>query len=369
METLVPNIPLEYNPQTGVVRRITNLPSGRAVLNVGFPNRHEVRAIITSDLAYLGELPIVGAIVEVSQNNGLWTYVRTVNTNIPGSLSQAGDTQLAVNDDGVWMGHRISRLGVGAGSIDATVGRTKWRLDDSGVEASLLDVGTLLLGSEFRITAGQSSMVPTSPSYEITVKDPATPPMFDSEESSRVNTGTVSMHSHPMQHFHVVDLEQVLKWSASAIVDGALVDGVTSPPTIPSPAGLRILDDASNFLFTMRTLSWSPSSENSYNVQYGYKSYGSGLDISAVLAGSTSPTLAIIATDLRKSKIDFRTTGLVTGGERLMGEDSPPAADLTKVLSVEVVAFRVQTNGGDPLRVSPWSAVKRLYYVNLEPEL
>ena len=44
MKTLTPHIPAEYNPQTGVVRRVTELPSGRAVLHVGFPNGHEVRA-------------------------------------------------------------------------------------------------------------------------------------------------------------------------------------------------------------------------------------------------------------------------------------------------------------------------------------
>ena len=367
MATLVPNIPLEYNPQTGVVRRITTLPSGRAVLNVGFPNRHEVRAIITSDLSYLGDLPIVGAIVEVSQNNGLWTYIRTVNTNIPGTLLQADDAQIVVNNEGVWMSKGVARLGVGESGVDMTVGDAKWRMGSNSVHTSLAAIGTEMSGLQLLVTAGRSStLVP--PSYEVTVKHPSTMSMFDSEESSRGNTDTANMHDHPMQHFHVIDLSQVLKWTSSLAVDGALVDGRNSPAPVLFPAGLKITDDASNSLFTIRTLDWRPAAGSNYNVQYGYKSYG-GSDIPAAMAGTTSPTLSTIATDLRRTKIDFRTTGLPVDEERLMKEDTPPDAELSKIQSVEIVAFRVQTNNTRPLRSSPWSAVKRLYYVNLEPEL
>ena len=70
---------LDYNPVQGELVLIEYLPSGRPILVVELLNSHRVRAILSNDDIHSDSLPTIGTHVECVQNQGIWSYVRTID--------------------------------------------------------------------------------------------------------------------------------------------------------------------------------------------------------------------------------------------------------------------------------------------------
>ena len=370
-KSLNPTPPLQYNPQTGVVRSITTLPSGRAILNVGLPNGHEIRAVITSDLLYLNEVPLAGAVVEIMQTDGLWVYVRTVNTNLLGSHLLAGNATVSVVPGSVLLSALPSVVSMTPTSIIlesrdnyVEVGR---RIELSGSEGGIVIDGKLVF------TPGQAGEYPSSlspPAYEFVVKDPGKPFELQSREVP-LTTDPAGNHRHTVPpHLHVTDLDAApnnerIKHTSQPMVDAGLVESPIPPPPVATPGGLQITDSY-DFKKSSRTLSWSPIPGVQYSVRYSHQNYGDAVGVSNALHGVDTPELQNLAGGLVQASFTFDLVAEGPNDRRLIQDDSPPTAPIDQVVSVEVVTFQVRAIARSPLRVSLWSLPKKKYFVNLK---
>ena len=128
--------------------------------------------IITSDLVYLTEVPITGAIVEVMQAGGMWTYVRTISTNIVGLQAEAGQSYLSVLPGNSTLATSPFVIGVNSNSITLDNGVRFVRLSSAEFEVAMAGGGILVDGDGIRMTPGQGGTGSQTPDYEVVVKDP-----------------------------------------------------------------------------------------------------------------------------------------------------------------------------------------------------
>ena len=301
------------------------------------PSGHQIRAISNDELA---DEPKVGAIIEIVQSGDLWTYVRTVATDLDNKLVKEGNSSTYVNEFGVVLSSDYSVVSVTPRRILLDTGLGAVALEGGEMRATFAGGGFTVDGAGIKLTAGEGDSGGGT-DYQVVAKARGQRTQLTSSRETVGNHG---------QHSHSVNLADILSFSKALLSEG-LVGAPEAPGQLGTPINLSIVD-AFDSLRLFRTFSWTGiGGGQSYTVQYSHTNHLPG--------ERPTPEWNTIAHGYRENSLTLRTTG-VPGRKAL---DSPPPNE-PSLASFEMVGFRVRGIGDDPLRHTAYSEPKFMFFAN-----